>query len=43
MQAVAREMAKNNYGKIINAGSIGGKGFRGTSNIAHAPREQSSP
>ena len=36
MQAVAREMAKNNYGKIINMASIGGKGFRGTSNIAYA-------
>jgi len=36
MQAVAREMAKNNYGKIINLASIGGKGFRGTSNIAYA-------
>jgi NADP-dependent 3-hydroxy acid dehydrogenase YdfG len=31
MQTVAREMAKNNYGEIINAASIGGKGFRGTS------------
>ena len=36
MQAVAREMVKNNSGKIINAASIGGKGFRGTSNIAYA-------
>src|SRR6266478_6917860 len=36
MQAVAREMAKSNYGKIINLASIGGKGFRGTSNIAYA-------
>src|SRR5438034_8143449 len=36
MQAVAREMAKNNYGKIINLASIAGKGFRGTSNIAYA-------
>ena len=36
MQAAAREMVKNNYGKIINLASIGGKGFRGTSNIAYA-------
>jgi len=36
MQAVAREMAKNNYGKIINLASIGGKGVRGTSNVAYA-------
>ena len=36
MQAVAREMVKNNEGKIINLASIGGKGFRGTSNIAYA-------
>jgi NAD(P)-dependent dehydrogenase (short-subunit alcohol dehydrogenase family) len=36
MQAVAREMAKRNYGKIINTASIAGKGFRGTSNIAYA-------
>ena len=36
MQAVAREMAKHHYGKIINMASIGGKGFRGTSNIAYA-------
>jgi 3-oxoacyl-[acyl-carrier protein] reductase len=36
MQAVAREMAKRNHGKIINIASIAGKGFRGTSNIAYA-------
>jgi NAD(P)-dependent dehydrogenase (short-subunit alcohol dehydrogenase family) len=36
MQAAAREMAKNQYGKIINTASIAGKGFRGTSNIAYA-------
>ena len=31
-----REMARNDYGKVINLASIGGKGFRGTSNIAYA-------
>ena len=36
MQAVAREMAKNKSGKIINTASIAGKGFRGTSNISYA-------
>lgn len=36
MQAVAREMVKNNSGKIINIASIAGKGFRGTSNISYA-------
>ena len=36
MQRVAREMAKQNAGKIINIASIAGKGFRGTSNIAYA-------
>jgi NAD(P)-dependent dehydrogenase (short-subunit alcohol dehydrogenase family) len=36
MQAVAREMVKNKYGKIINIASIAGKGFRGTSNISYA-------
>jgi NAD(P)-dependent dehydrogenase (short-subunit alcohol dehydrogenase family) len=36
MQAVAREMAKRNQGKIVNVASIAGKGFRGTSNIAYA-------
>lgn len=36
MQAVAREMAKNKAGKIINIASIAGKGFRGTSNISYA-------
>jgi len=36
MQAVAREMAKNKSGKIINIASIAGKGFRGTSNISYA-------
>jgi NAD(P)-dependent dehydrogenase (short-subunit alcohol dehydrogenase family) len=36
MQAVAREMAKQRYGKIVNIASIAGKGFRGTSNIAYA-------
>jgi NAD(P)-dependent dehydrogenase (short-subunit alcohol dehydrogenase family) len=36
MQRVAREMAKQKSGKIINIASIAGKGFRGTSNIAYA-------
>ena len=36
MQRVAREMMKQNSGKIINIASIAGKGFRGTSNIAYA-------
>jgi len=36
MQAVAREMAKRNQGKIINIASIAGKGYRGTSNISYA-------
>ncbi len=36
MQAAAREMARSNYGKIVNLASIGGKGFRGTSNVAYA-------
>lgn len=36
MQAVAREMAKNKAGKIINIASIAGKGFRATSNISYA-------
>jgi NAD(P)-dependent dehydrogenase (short-subunit alcohol dehydrogenase family) len=36
MQAVAREMAKRNQGRIVNIASIAGKGFRGTSNIAYA-------
>lgn len=36
MQAVAREMAKNKSGKIVNIASIAGKGFRGTSNISYA-------
>ncbi len=36
MQRVAREMAKQNAGKIINIASIAGKGYRGTSNIAYA-------
>jgi NAD(P)-dependent dehydrogenase (short-subunit alcohol dehydrogenase family) len=36
MQAVAREMAKRNEGKIVNIASIAGKGFRGTSNVAYA-------
>jgi NAD(P)-dependent dehydrogenase (short-subunit alcohol dehydrogenase family) len=36
MQRVAREMVKQNSGKIINIASIAGKGFRGTSNIAYA-------
>jgi NAD(P)-dependent dehydrogenase (short-subunit alcohol dehydrogenase family) len=36
MQRVAREMAKQKAGKIINIASIAGKGFRGTSNIAYA-------
>ncbi len=35
-EAVAREMAKRNQGKIINTASIAGKGFRGTSNISYA-------
>src|SRR3984893_16143330 len=36
MQRVAREMVKQQSGKIINIASIAGKGFRGTSNIAYA-------
>lgn len=36
MQAVAREMAKRNQGRIINIASIAGKGYRGTSNISYA-------
>jgi NAD(P)-dependent dehydrogenase (short-subunit alcohol dehydrogenase family) len=36
MQAAARAMAKERYGKIVNMASIAGKGFRGTSNIAYA-------
>jgi 3-oxoacyl-[acyl-carrier protein] reductase len=36
MQRVAREMVKQNSGKIVNIASIAGKGFRGTSNIAYA-------
>ena len=36
MQAVAREMAKHNAGRIVNMASIAGKGFRGTSNISYA-------
>ena len=36
MQAVAREMAKNKSGRIVNIASIAGKGFRGTSNISYA-------
>jgi NAD(P)-dependent dehydrogenase (short-subunit alcohol dehydrogenase family) len=36
MQRVAREMVKQNSGKIINIASIAGKGYRGTSNIAYA-------
>ncbi len=36
MQHAARQMAKQNSGKIVNIASIAGKGFRGTSNIAYA-------
>jgi len=36
MQRVAKDMVKQNSGKIINIASIAGKGFRGTSNIAYA-------
>src|SRR6516164_3339175 len=36
MQRVAREMIKQQSGKIVNIASIAGKGFRGTSNIAYA-------
>jgi NAD(P)-dependent dehydrogenase (short-subunit alcohol dehydrogenase family) len=36
MQAAARAMAKERYGKIVNMASIAGKGFRGTSNVAYA-------
>ena len=36
MQRVAREMVKQQSGKIVNIASIAGKGFRGTSNIAYA-------
>ena len=36
MQAAARAMAKDRYGKIVNMASIAGKGFRGTSNVAYA-------
>lgn len=36
MQAVAREMVKQESGKIINIASVAGKGYRYTSNIAYA-------
>jgi NAD(P)-dependent dehydrogenase (short-subunit alcohol dehydrogenase family) len=36
LQAVAREMVKQRYGKIVNMASIAGKGYRQTSNIAYA-------
>ncbi len=36
MQHAARQMVKQNSGKIVNIASIAGKGFRGTSNIAYA-------
>jgi NAD(P)-dependent dehydrogenase (short-subunit alcohol dehydrogenase family) len=36
MQRAAREMARQQSGKIINIASIAGKGYRGTSNIAYA-------
>jgi NAD(P)-dependent dehydrogenase (short-subunit alcohol dehydrogenase family) len=36
LQAVAREMVKQRYGKIVNIASIAGKGYRYTSNIAYA-------
>jgi NAD(P)-dependent dehydrogenase (short-subunit alcohol dehydrogenase family) len=36
MQRTAREMVKQQSGKIVNIASVGGKGSRGTSNIAYA-------
>lgn len=36
MQTVAREMVKQESGKIINIASVAGKGYRYTSNIAYA-------
>ncbi|MGH8013055.1 MAG: SDR family NAD(P)-dependent oxidoreductase [Candidatus Binataceae bacterium] len=36
LQRVAKEMAKQRSGKIINIASIAGKGYRSTSNIAYA-------
>ena len=36
MQTVAREMAKQESGKIVNIASVAGKGYRHTSNIAYA-------
>lgn len=36
MQAVARQMVRQQYGKIVNIASIAGKGYRYTSNIAYA-------
>ncbi|HUS97338.1 MAG TPA: glucose 1-dehydrogenase [Hyphomicrobiaceae bacterium] len=36
MQRVAREMIKQNSGRIINMASIAGKGYRDSSNVAYA-------
>ena len=36
LQRVAREMTRQEYGRIINIASIAGKGYRYTSNIAYA-------
>jgi NAD(P)-dependent dehydrogenase (short-subunit alcohol dehydrogenase family) len=36
LQAVARQMVKQQYGKIVNIASIAGKGYRDTANIAYA-------
>ncbi len=36
MQTVAREMVKQESGKIVNIASVAGKGYRHTSNIAYA-------
>jgi NAD(P)-dependent dehydrogenase (short-subunit alcohol dehydrogenase family) len=36
MQRVAREMVKQEAGKIVNIASVAGKGYRHTSNIAYA-------
>lgn len=36
LQTVARQMARQRYGKIVNIASIAGKGYRYTSNAAYA-------
>lgn len=36
MQAAARHMREARHGKIVNISSIGGKGWKGTSNVAYA-------